>query len=44
MINGAKREGREEIILKAIEIGLTNDVIKQITGLSDKEINDLRNQ
>ena len=43
LIHGAKREGREEIIMKAIETGLTNDVIKQMTGLTDKEIDNLRN-
>ncbi len=43
LMNAAKREGREEIIMKAIEIGLTNDIIKQMTGLTDKEIDNLRN-
>lgn len=43
LMNAAKREGREEIVKKAIEIGLTNDIISQLTGLTYNEINDLRN-
>jgi predicted transposase/invertase (TIGR01784 family) len=43
LMNAAKREGREEIIMKAIKIGLTNDIIKQMTGLTDIEIDNLRN-
>jgi predicted transposase/invertase (TIGR01784 family) len=51
LLDAAREEGRGEerakiiaLVKKAIENGLSNDIIKQLTGLTDDEINDLRNQ
>jgi predicted transposase/invertase (TIGR01784 family) len=55
LLDAAKEEGLKEgrgeerakiiaLVKKAIENGLSNDIIKQLTGLTDDEINDLRNQ
>ncbi len=43
LMNAAKREGIEEVIRNAIKMGLDNEMIKALSGLTDKEINDLRN-
>jgi predicted transposase/invertase (TIGR01784 family) len=51
LLDAAREEGRGEerakiiaLVKKAIENGLSNDIIKQLTGLTDDEIDDLRNQ
>jgi predicted transposase/invertase (TIGR01784 family) len=55
LLDAAKEEGLKEgrgeerakiiaLVKKAIENGLSNDIIKQLTGLTEEEINDLRNQ
>ncbi len=38
-----KKMGIIEMVKKTIESGLTNDLIKQLTGLPDNQINNLRN-
>jgi predicted transposase/invertase (TIGR01784 family) len=51
LLDAARDEGREEeriktirLVKEAIKNGFSNDIIKQFTGLSDDEIDDLRNQ
>ncbi|MBW6411566.1 hypothetical protein [Clostridium weizhouense] len=34
----------KETAIKAIKMGMTNEVINELTGLSDKEINDIRKE
>lgn len=41
-LSAARREGRNEIILNMLEYGIPMDIIKQATGLTEKEIQALK--
>jgi hypothetical protein len=43
LMSAAKREGKEEVIKNAIIMGFDNEMIKTLTGLTDNEIDNLRN-